>query len=130
MDRSLARKLVALAAAYAVVLNTLLPALTAIASPAILSPATVGALGLEVICSGGAGPAADRGIPEKPQPLCPCCGACALPGCVATVLPDFASSSAGAPPLRAQPIAPGRDGRHRQTFWPGGSKLARGPPVA
>jgi hypothetical protein len=130
MDRSLARKLVALAAAYAVALNMLLPALTAIASPAFSSPATGGALGLEVICSGGAGPAAGRGVPEKPQPLCPCCGACAMPGCAATVLPDIASSSAGAPRMRAQPVGLSREGRHRQTFWPGGSKLARGPPVA
>jgi hypothetical protein len=125
MDLRLARRLVALAAAYAVALNTLLPALTVIASPA-----TAGPLGLAVICSGAAGPAADRGVPEKPQPLCPCCGACAMPGCAATVLPDVASSSAGLPQVRALPVGLGRDGWHRPTFWPGGSKLARGPPVA
>jgi hypothetical protein len=120
MDRRLARRLVALAAAYAVVLNTLLPVLTAMALPA-----AGGVIGLQVICS-----AADPGVPEKPQPPGSCCGACALPGCAATVLPDVASSGAGVARLRALPVAPSRDARQSQTFWPGGSKRARAPPVA
>jgi hypothetical protein len=44
MDRRLDRRVVALAAAYAVVLNTLLPVLTA-----ILLPAAIGEISLAVI---------------------------------------------------------------------------------
>ena len=62
MDRRLARRLVALAAAYAVALNTLLPVLTALALPG-----AGGVIRLEVICS------ADPGAPAKPQPPGPCC---------------------------------------------------------
>jgi hypothetical protein len=109
MDRRLARRLVALAAAYAVALNTLLPVLTAMALPA-----AGGAIGLEVICS-----ATGPGVPEKPQPPGPCCGACALPGCAATVLPEVASSGAGVSRLRALPVVLGRDARQ-----------ARAPPLA
>jgi hypothetical protein len=125
MDRRLARRLVALAAAYAVALNTLLPVLAS-----ILPPTAVGEVGLTVLCTAGAaergGP--ERGAPARPQPLCPCGSACAMPGCGATALP-------GADPARAGPVWvlvgwSGRDGRPAPTVWPGGSKRARGPPVA
>src|SRR5258707_2254888 len=88
MNRRLDRKLVALAAAYAVALNILLPVLAA-----VLPPATVGGIGVAIICS-TSGAATDRGAPEKPQPLCPC-GACAMPGCAATALPEGAPIGAG-----------------------------------
>lgn len=116
--------MVALAAAYAVVLNTLLP----LFSPPLL-PAE--AAGLAVICSaGGAGVADDRGVPEKPQPPCACCGACAVAGCGAAALPDVASTGAGAAHMGLGPVALSHDGRERQAFWSGGSKLARAPPPA
>lgn len=125
MDRRLDRRLVALAAAYAVVLNALLPAVSA-----ILLPAAIGQIGLAVICSaGGAGSASDRGGPEKPQPLCPCDGACAMPGCAATALPGDDPRQAGAACVSLGPVGLGRDGRQVQAFWPGGSKLARAPPI-
>src|SRR5580704_19780205 len=82
MNRRLDRKLVALAAAYAVALNILLPVLGA-----VLPLAGSGAQGWAVLCS--ASGAADRGAPEKRQPvrpLCPCGAACAMPGCGATAL--------------------------------------------
>jgi hypothetical protein len=127
MDRRLARRLVALAAAYAVALNTLLPVLAA-----ILPPTAVGAFGLTVLCSAGdaerGGP--ERGAPAGPQPLCPCGAACAMPGCGATALPD--PDPAGAGPIWV-PVGwsgRGHDGRPAPTIWRGGSKLARGPPVA
>jgi hypothetical protein len=126
MDRRLARRLVALAAAYAVVLNTLLPLFSA-----LVLPAADAAIGLAVICSAsGAGAADDRGVPQRPQPPCPCCGACAMPGCGAAALPDLASTGAGAARIGAGPVALSHDGRERQAFWPGGSKLARAPPLA
>jgi hypothetical protein len=126
MDRRIDRRIVALAAAYAVVLNTLLPVLTA-----ILPPAAIGEIGLAVICSGGgAGSAADPGAPEKPQPLCPCDGACAMPGCAAPALPDDDAAGAGATCVSVGLAGLGLDGRQNETFWPGGSKLARGPPIA
>jgi hypothetical protein len=126
MDRRLARRLVALAAAYAVALNALLPALTA-----ILPPAAIGEIGLAVVCSaGGAGSASDSGAPETPHPLCPCSGACAMPGCAATGLPDDHPAGAGAACESAGPAGLGHAGRQKQAFWPGGSKLARGPPIA
>jgi hypothetical protein len=126
MNRRLDRRLVALAAAYAVALNTLLPVFTA-----ILLPAASGEIGQAVICSaGGPGPAADGSAPEKPQPLCPCGAACAMPGCAATVLPDH--DPAGAPTARVSAglAGLGREPPQKQAFWPGGRKLARGPPDA
>ena len=145
MDR-LARRLVALAAAYAVALNTLLPVLAA-----ILPPTTIGATGLAVICSaGGAGSvpewgvpewgvpgwgvpeqgAPERGAPGKSQPLCPGGAACAMPGCFATALPDADPGGAGPACVPIGRLGRGHDGRPAPTAWPGGSKLARGPPVA
>ncbi len=127
MDRRLARRLVALAAAYAVALNALLPVLAA-----VVPPTAIGAFGLTVLCSaGGAEPGGpERGAPARPQPLCPCGAACAMPGCGATALPD--PDPAGAGPV-CVPIgwnARRHDDRPAPTIWPGGSKLARGPPVA
>jgi hypothetical protein len=125
MDRRLGRRLVALAAAYAVALNTLLPVLTA-----LLPPAATGESGLAVICSAGqAGSASDRSAPAKPQPLCPCGGACTMPGCAPAVLPDD-PSGVGVASVSIGPAGLRHDGRRQQAFWPGGSKLARGPPIA
>jgi hypothetical protein len=131
MDLSLARRLVALAAAYAVVLNMLLPVLVPVLG-ATLPPGAIGELSLTVICAtGGVGSASDRGAPEKPQPLCPCGVACAMPGCAAPVLPDDAPASAGAGVACVSVGLAGLelDARQREKLWPGG-KLARGPPVA
>jgi hypothetical protein len=126
MDRRLARRLVALAAAYAVVLNTILPVLGA-----LLLPAAVGEVGWAVICSAhGAGSASDQGGPEKPPPLCPCGGACAMPGCAAIALPDGDPAGVVAACASAAPAAPWPSGRRTEAFWPGGRKLARGPPIA
>src|ERR1700722_10547752 len=125
MDRRLARRLVALAAAYAVALNTLLPVLAA-----ILPPTAVGEVGLTGLCPAGAPErgAPEKGAPARPQPLCPCGAACAMPGWGAAALPE-------ADPAAARPVwVPvgwrGHDGGPAPTIWPGGSKLARGPPVA
>jgi hypothetical protein len=123
-NRRLDRRLVALAAAYAVALNILLPVLAA-----ILPPAASGEIGSGAICSAG-GAASDRGAPARPQPLCPCGAACVMPGCAATALPDCA------PPLGTRAalasiglVGPSHEGRGTPTFWPGGSKPARGPPI-
>jgi hypothetical protein len=123
MNRRLGRKLVALAAAYGVALNILLPVLAA-----ILPVSAIGAAGLPVICSAGGG-ASDRGAPQTPQPLCPCGAACAMPGCVVTALPDGASIGTHAVLASIGPVELGPAGAATRTFWPGGSKLARGPPV-
>jgi hypothetical protein len=123
MNRRLDRKLVALAAAYAVALNILLPVLAA-----ILPPAAIGEIGLAAICSAG-GAATGRGAPAKPQPLCPCGGACAMPGCAATALPGGAPIGARAVLASIGLVGPRQDDRGTQTLWPGGSKLARGPPI-
>jgi hypothetical protein len=124
MYRSLTRRLVALAAAYAVALSALLPVSAALVSPA------AGAVGLAVICSGGADSPGDRGVPQKPQPTDPCCGACAMPGCGAAALPPLVSVEVGVIRADAAPLARRRDGERRQTFWPGDGNLARGPPLA
>jgi hypothetical protein len=124
MDRKLARRFVALAAAYAVALNMLLPVLAALVPPA------AGAIGLVVICSAdGSGAIGDPGAPERPQPACPCCAACALPGCSVAALPPLAADWAGVALFGAAPIAVRREGRQPQTFRPGDA-LARGPPLA
>jgi hypothetical protein len=65
MNRRLDRRLLALAAAYAVFLDTPLPGFHR-------HFATGGEIGPAVICSaGGPGSAADDSAPEKPQPCCP-----------------------------------------------------------
>jgi hypothetical protein len=125
MNRRLDRKLVALAAAYAVALNILLPVLGA-----VLPLAGSGAQGRAVLCS--ASGAADRGAPEKRQPvrpLCPCGAACAMPGCGATALPGSSAIGASLAPARVALAGPRQDGRQVTAAWPGGSKLARGPPI-
>jgi hypothetical protein len=130
MDR-LARRLVALAAAYAVALNTLLPVLVS-----VLPPTAIGEIGLAVICSAGArGSVPDWGVPgqgapEKPQLPCPCGAACAMPGCAATALPAPDPAGAGPACVPIRRLGRGHDGRPAPTAWPGGSKRARGPPVA
>ncbi len=126
MDRRLDRRLVALATAYAVVLNTLLPVLGA-----ILLPAAIGEIGAAVICSAhGAGSTPDQGGPEKPSPLCPCGGACAMPGCAAIALPNGDPAGVVAACGSAVPVAPRLSGRRKEALWPGGRKFARGPPIA
>ena len=125
MDRRLGRRLVALAAAYAVALNTLLPALAV-----ILSPVASDALDPAVICSGvGAASAPDSGAPEKPRPHCPGGGVCAMPGCAAAGLLAAGPVVAVATWWRAAPVGLRRDGRQTQTFRLGGHNLARGPPI-
>ena len=122
MNRPLGRRLVALAAAYAVALNALLPVLAAISPPA--------AIGVAVICSaGGAGSPSDSGVPEKPQPLCPGGGACAMPGCAAIALPNDHPIGARVVRVSAGLAGLGLDGRTAQTFWPRGRNLARAPPI-
>ena len=124
--RRLARRLVALAAAYAVALNTLLPVLGA-----LLLPAAIGDVGVAVVCSGGGASAAgDQGAPERPHPLCPCGGACAMPGCAVIALPNGDPTGVVAACAGVAPVALRLSGRQPETFWPGGRKLARGPPVA
>jgi hypothetical protein len=126
MNRRLDRRLVALAAAYAVALNTLLPVFTA-----ILLPAASGEIGRAVICFAvGPGSAPDNSAPEKPQPPCPCSAACAMPGCAATVLPDHDSAGAATAWVSTGLARPGREPQPKQALWPGGRKLARGPPAA
>jgi hypothetical protein len=126
MDRTLARRLVALAAAYAVAFNVLLPVLAL-----ILPPVPGNVLGPAVICSAsGVGSTSDSGAPEKPQPFCPCPGACAMAGCAVAALPQadavaarFAWSSIG-------PVGLRHDGGDRPAFRLGGRNFARAPPVA
>jgi hypothetical protein len=123
MDRRLDRRFVALAAAYAVVLNTLLPVLTI-----ILPPVAMAESGLAVMCSAG-GPASDGGVPEKPQPLSPCGAACAMPGCGTAVLRNDDPTVTDATGVSVGLVGLRLDGRRKQMFWLGGSKLARGPPI-
>jgi hypothetical protein len=134
MNRRLDRKLVALAAAYAVALNILLPVLGSVLPPAARS----GALGWAALCS-APGAASHRGAAEQspparpepvgPEPLCPCGAACAMPGCAATVLPGDALIGTSVPPANVTLAGLRQDDRPVQAFWPGGSKLARGPPI-
>lgn len=127
MDRRLDRRLVGLAAAYAVALNMLLPVLTL-----ILLPGASSALGPAVICSGAARAesASDHGAPEKPGPLCPCPGPCAMAGCAATASPDAGVVLAAVAWLRVGPVGLGGDGGDTQTFRLDGRNFARGPPAA
>jgi hypothetical protein len=126
MNRRLDRRLVALATAYAVALNLLLPVFTV-----ILLPTASSEIGPAVICSaGGPGSASDRGAPEKPKALYPCSGGCAMPGFAATALHDHDPNGAATVGVSAGLAGLGRERQLRQAFWPGGSKPARGPPVA
>ena len=124
MERRLARRLVALAAAYAVAFGALLPFLAAAWSPATAAD------GLSVICSGlahdGSGPGGST--PAKPLPLCPGGGACCMPGCATTILPEAGAAHAVARVSLGVIARPAQAGP-RRSFPPGG-RLARGPPTA
>ena len=115
----------AVAAAYAVALNTLMAALAG-----LVLPAAGGALELAVLCSAGQVPGPQPiQAPAKPQPLCPGGAACAIAACAhgaldpeafAIIRPAGASLSVGYRPetaaVSSSPI--NRDG------------FARGPPAA
>jgi hypothetical protein len=77
----LVRRLVALAAAYAVALNVLLQGLALAQVPAAVGDATS-----SVICAAGANPPdSGAGLPVRPRPLCPWSSACAASGCGSSV---------------------------------------------
>jgi hypothetical protein len=128
MDRSLARKVVGLVAAYAVALGALLPVLAA-----ALAPAANGRIGLAVICSPaglGTGPASPTHLPIAPVPLCPACAGCAMAGCI-TIAPGpdspFVVRAAAINSARVTPsLADGQPQRPRLA----GINLARAPPRA
>jgi hypothetical protein len=116
---------VALAAAYAVALNTLMSALAG-----FVLPAAGGALELAVLCSAEhvAAPQPSH-APDKPQPPCPGGLACAMPACAHAapgpqaldiVRPAASSVSVGYRPEAAA--------ASRSPINPDG--FARGPPGA
>ena len=115
--------MIALAAAYAVAFNLILPP----ALVGLLSLATGGERGAWVLCSAGDVAPAKR--PEGPQPACPGGAACALPTC-AGGLP----AGEGAAPLERSllplPDSPPPEARVPARFDLGGGHLARGPPAA
>jgi hypothetical protein len=128
MDRRLDRRLVALAAAYAVALNMMLPVLTLVPLPV-----AGGTLGVAVICAAAganhAGSASDSSTPEQPRPPCPCPGACAMAGCAATILPPAGAAIAPAAWLSFGSVALRRDSGGTRLSRLGGRNLARGPPL-
>jgi hypothetical protein len=118
-------RIVAVAAAYAVALNTLMAALAG-----LVLPAAGGALELAVLCSAGPipGPQPSQS-PAKPQPLCPGGAACAVAACAhgalgpeafAIIRPAGASLSVG---YRLEIAAASSPPINRDGF-------ARGPPAA
>jgi hypothetical protein len=115
----------ALAAAYAVALSALLPALAG-----SLPPATDGLAGAWVVCSAGNIARADRGLPDKPPVLCPGGGACAMPGCPGAALP--ASDAAARVPMAwgTLPGTPGREAGPPARRKLGPDNFPRGPPTA
>jgi hypothetical protein len=124
MKGSLAHRLVALAAAYAVAFNALLPVVAAV------FPASAAA-GFGIICStDAAGGSSDHGVPVSPQPACPCPGCCAMPGCGAAAPPsdDVAIDRAIGAGVTLVHFASAVAGL--QGLRPAGSNRARAPPVA
>jgi hypothetical protein len=98
MYRLSCRKLVALAAAYAVALNLVLPLLS------IFAPAAdAGALGLSEICGNShSGPGSGADFPNRHGPICPFGMACSASDCGAASLPaggGIAAFSFGPAPL-------------------------------
>jgi hypothetical protein len=126
MNRRLFGRTVALAAAYAMALNALLPALAG-----MLPPAASGAPGMAVICS-ASGPAspAESGAPVKPQPLCPHDAGCAIPACANLALQADDRAAAGTARLSAAPAGLTQDSGSPRTFRLGHANFARGPPAA
>jgi hypothetical protein len=126
MNRSLARKVVGLVAAYAVALGTLLPVLLA-----ALGPAAGGQTGLAVICSaGGAGPASPGHQPINPLPLCPACATCAMAGCATMAAWPAGPALARAAEISSARVAPKPAGSEPQAPRLAGINLARAPPAA
>lgn len=126
MKRRLVRRLIALAAAYTVVLNAWLPAIAG-----ILTPQAGGEPSAAVICAAGPGAFAPAsGLPQKHSPLCPWNGACDMPGCTPSALCDTDSIAPATPHAVEARIEKALAGSYGAGPWRAGSKLARGPPVA
>jgi hypothetical protein len=53
-----------------------------------------------------------------------------MPGCATIVLHDGDPTGAGASCVSVGRAGLRHDGQQAQAFWPRGSKLARGPPIA
>ena len=124
MDRGFARRLAALAVAYAVTLNALLPVLAAMTLPAAGAPA------FAVICgSATAGAGSDRDLPAK-QPLCPVGASCAMPGCAEAVVPVGGSAATGVLMTAHAPVGVRSARDRRQALRLAGPQQARAPPVA
>jgi hypothetical protein len=126
MERRFARRLVALAAAYALVLNAWLPALAG-----ILTPQAGDGLGAAVVCAGvagGAAPASD--LPQRRLPLCPWSGACSMPGHTAPALPGYDAAPVAAPRGSEARITVILSVADAVAPWRGRSRFARGPPDA
>jgi hypothetical protein len=116
--------MIALAAAYAVALSTVLPALAGFASPAMGASA-----GAWVLCSAGNVADAKRGMPEKPQPPCPGGLACAMPACAGAALRPADTALVPAD-LSFLPLGPRHQGRGPSRLNLGHDHFARGPPAA
>jgi hypothetical protein len=116
--------MIALAAAYAVALHTVLPVLAG------FSPAIGGGAGTPLLCSVANTASTDQGLPGKPQPLCPGCPACAMPACAGAALRVADAVTLVPVALTALPPALRPAGRPPARLELGADHRARGPPVA
>lgn len=117
MNRSFSRRIVALAAAYAIALNAAFAGLA-------IGARSAEAVGLTVICGDTGGPA----FPAASHAFCPVGGACGLPGCASCGAPGAASQLPDVPyaavaVLFALPLVPDRAGSALA-----GRPQARAPP--
>jgi hypothetical protein len=117
------RRVIALATAYAVALNLILPLVVAFASAS-------DAAAMTSICATdrlSRGLATD--LPDRHPSICPLGMACAMPDCGATALPAGSSVSAVASAGMSRPsLAQGDEQAHRQRN--AGGQFARAPPRA
>jgi hypothetical protein len=121
MFRSIRRKLVALAVAYAVALGPVVPLLASMAAAASIGPSVLGEICTADTSRSGAGG------PARHAPICPMCLA---HGCGASDLVAPGTSAGLAPPASARslPLAPADN--VALDLRNGGRQLARAPPRA
>jgi hypothetical protein len=116
-------KIAALAAAYAVALNLILPV-----PVGLLTRPMAGDPGGSALCS--AADLAPAKGPERPRPPCPAGPACALAACEVGALRAGDEAVPGAPGLDVLPLSPRPEGSHAASFDAGRGHPARGPPTA
>jgi len=122
MTRLICRRVVALALAYVLALDLILPLVPAFAAG--VDPTTVA----EICATDHSGPTSGADRPDRQRPICPFGMACATPGCDAAGLPVDVIVAVASIPVSKLFLAHADDEAH--LLQDVGKPFARAPPLA